>query len=478
MIWVGAQKFGTLIITFLSNIILARLLSPDDYGMIGMLAIFIAISNTFIDGGFGSALIQKSHPTQKDYSTVFYWNIFLGVALYILLYASAPLIESFYNGISGLTKVLRIQGIILIINAFAIVQANQLRKLMSFKALAKINIVSATISMICALIMAYAGCGVWALVGQQIVMSAVNCCLLYLTCKWKPQYTFSFYSLKSLFSFGSFMMMSSLVNTLGNNINGLLIGRFYSPATLGYFTQAKKLEDVSSIGILTVVEQVTYPMLVEVNNDFQRMARVLSKFNSALLGLTVPFLYCIFLAASPIIVFLFSDKWLPSAPILQVLAIHGIFICMQGSNYNAIAAIGLSKVLFKWTIIKRIFGIGMTIGLLFIFGFNGLLWGIVLSGAFIAFCNMYLVARFISFSFWSQLKAILPVLTLGTLPFLGFYIIEIIIQHRLDNFSLYLESGLGVLYLIVYILILLFAPFNSIQMLKQEMKTLLKRNRS
>jgi len=477
MIWVGVQKFGTLIITFLSNIILARLLTPDDYGMVGMLAIFIAISNAFIDGGFGSALIQKSNPSQKDYSTVFYWNIFLGVVLYEILFIAAPFIEQFYDDIVGLSIVLRVQGIVLIINAITIVQFNQLRKLMNFKLLARINVASALISVACAIVMAFLDFGVWSLVGQQIVLSISNCILLWFYCRWRPTERFSMHSLKELFAFGSFMMFSSLVNTIGSNINGLLIGKFFSAGTLGYFTQAKKLEDVSSIGLLNVVEQVTYPMLVEVKSDHNKMAIVLSRFNSALLGLTMPLLYLLILMASPIIVFLFSERWLPSAPILQILAVHGIFICMQGANYNAIAAIGKSKTLFQWTLIKRFGGIAIIVGLLLSFGFNGLLWGIVLNGAFIAFCNMYLVSKYISFKITKQLKELVPVIGLSTLPFFLFWFLEIGFQNNTLVSPIMFNICVGVFYLIVYILILWNIPIQSIVAVKKEIISILKRNK-
>lgn len=477
MIWVGVQKFGTLIITFLSNIILARLLSPDDYGMVGMLAIFIAISNAFIDGGFGSALIQKSHPTQTDYSTVFYWNILFSIVLYVLLFISAPFIERFYDGIIGLSSVLRVQGIILIINAITIVQFNQLRKTMNFKLLARINVASALFSVMVAIIMAFCGFGVWSLVGQQIALSLSNCLLLWIFCKWKPTENFSIKSLKSLFGFGSFIMFSSLVNTVGLNINGLLIGKFFSAGTLGYFTQAKKLEDVSSIGLLNVVEQVTYPMLVEVKDNYPKMITVLSKFNSALLGLTMPLLYALLLMASPIILFLFSEKWLPSAPILQVLAVHGIFICMQGANYNAVAAIGKSKALFEWTIIKRVGGIVLSIGLLLIFGFNGLLCGIVLTGAFIAFCNMYLVSKYISFRIINQLKELMPVILISTLPFLFFCLMSIGLKEWVRLNPIVFDLCIGGSYIVIYLLILLYIPIKSVVRVREEVFSIIKRKR-
>ena len=469
MIWVGFQKFGTLFITFLANIVLARILTPEDYGLIGMLTIFIAISNTLIDGGFGSALIQKTHPIKEDYSTVFYWNIFLGIVLYGMLFLSAPFIESFYREIRGLSTILRIQGVVLIINAFSIVQSTQLRKLMDFKLLAKVNIFSAAVSSVFAIILAYNGWGVWALVWQQIMLSCSNCILLWFVCKWTPLKKFSFSSLKSLFSFGSFIMMSSLVNTIGTNIYGLLIGKFFSASTLGYFTQAKKIEDVSSVGLLSVIEQVTYPMLVEVKNDHKKMANVLEKFNSSLMAVTMPLLLFIALVAEPIIVFLFSSKWLPSAPILQILAIYGIFICLQGCNYNVLAAIGESRTIFKWTLYKRMFSIIILIIALYLFGFNGLLAGVVLTSIFIAGCNMYLVAKYIDYSLKDQIIGLIPVMLLSIIPFLIFFGLS---EYTTFGSTIGVKCLFGILYLVTYTLVLSYIPFHPIEQLRIEAKSI------
>ena len=467
MIWVSVQKFGTLFISFLSNIVLARLLTPSDYGMVGMLAIFIAISNTFIDGGFGSALIQKSRPTQKDYTTVFYWNILLSIILYFILFTLSPFIEKFYHDIHGLSKILRIQGLVLMINAMNIVQFNQLRKRMQFKLLARINITSAIASVIIAIILAYIGLGVWALVIQQVSLSMCNSILLWTLCKWHPSGWISIQSIRELFSFGSFIMMSSIVNTIGNNINGLLIGKFFSAGTLGYFTQAKRLEDVTSLGILNVVEQVSYPMLVEVKDDYKRMTNVLANFSSSILAVTMPLLFTLILIAKPAIVFLYSDKWLQSVPILQILAIYGIFIVMQGCNYNAIAAIGKSSVLFRWTIYKRIASVAIILIFLLCWGFNGLLIGIVVTGALIALSNMYLVSRYIGFSIKNQFLTLMPVFLISAVPFITFWLIKIFICAS-NGIYFDLLTGLG--YVLVYIVAMLFIPGKSISLLRNNIK--------
>lgn len=423
MIWVGLQRFGTVITSFLANIVLARLLTPTDFGYIGMLMVFIAISNSFVDGGFGSALIQKSKPTQEDYSTVFYWNIFLSGVLYIILYFCAPLISEFYK-MGILTKILRIEGIILIINALTIVQFNKLRKAMQFKEIAYINLTSAIISVFVAIVYAYNGGGVWALVLQQIVLGLVNVVMLFILVPWKPSLIFSIKSFKQLFKFGSFILLSSIINTIANNISSLIVGRFFSAGTLGYLSQAQKLENVSSNSISSTVEQVSYPLLVEVKEDFARMVNVLRSFNRMLLAIVMPIMLVIILAANPIIYFLFGEKWLPSAEFLQILCVAGIFICLQGSNYNVIAAIGKSNVLFKWTLIKRGVGIGLIFLGFYVYGMQGILWGMVASSAFIWISNSWLVSIHIGYKLTSQIIDLMPIVFVGLLGFSTAYILN------------------------------------------------------
>ena len=225
--------------------------------------------------------------------------------------------------------------------------------------------VATTISVIIAIVMAYNSMGIWSLVVQQLSFSFFSTVFLWIIGKWHPSLVFSLSSFKELFSFGSFILLSSFVNTLFNNINGLIIGKLFSPSTMGYFSQAKKVEDVSALSITHVIEQVTYPLLAEYQNDAKNLRVILSKVNATLLYIIAPLMLIVNLLSEQIIVFLFSDKWLPSAPYLQILAIQGIMITLQGVNYNALAAIGKSKTLFTSTIIKRFSSILFMISLQF-----------------------------------------------------------------------------------------------------------------
>lgn len=446
MLWSSLQRFGTMGISFISNIVLARLLTPDDFGCIGMLMIFIALSNTFIDGGFGSALIQKKRPTSEDYSTIFYWNIFLGVVLYAVLFFCAPLIADFYN-IPLLTEVLRVQGIILVINALGIIQANQLRKQLKFKAIAQVTLAASIFSVVVAIAMAYMGYGVWSLVAQQITSSLVATLLYWIYSYWRPIMVFSKKSFKELFSFGSFMLMNNLINTFCNNLNGLLIGKFFNASSMGYYTQAKKLEDVFSLSIEGVVIQVTYPVLVEVKDDYARLKNALKQFNALLLYIITPLMLFLNLFSVPIITFLFGEKWLPSVPFLEILAFQGIALAIQGINTNAVASIGQSKALFVATIIKRVVQILMLVAGIYLGGIYGLLWGATLFSYFAAYYNAYLVHKYINYTLINQLKDLLPIIFLNVVS----YSLSIIMQLVFNDDSALMYTLMIAVYLLSYI---------------------------
>lgn len=461
MIWSALQRFGTMGISFVSNIVLARLLTPDDYGCIGMLAIFITVSNTFVDGGFGSALIQKKDVTQKDYSTIFWWNLFLSVVLYGALFISAPAVSRFYN-IPLLESVLQVQGVVLIINALNIVQTNQLRKSINFKRLATIHIVSHIIGAVCAIVLAYMDWGVWALVAQQIIASSITSVMLWIMNRWLPQLCFSFDSFKQLFSFGGFMLASNLINTFCNNVQGLLIGKFFNPAMLGYYTQARKLEEIASHSFSGIIEQVSYPVLSKLQSDNNAMKIAIQKLTSGLAYVTFPMMMILILIAEPLILLLYGEKWLPCVSYFQILCISGIAACLQGVSYYAIASKGRSKELFMWTIIKRSLILTMLIIGIIYFEMEGLLWAVSLGSWIILLINFYLVNKYIGYKLSDQLKDLFPIFILSSVSFiLASFIGKYISQHMWINAVSYIFS-----YLLVYISFSYFLKLKAFYFLK------------
>ena len=409
MIWTAIQRYSTMIIQFISGIILARLLTPHDYGCIGMLMIFMVLAEAFIDGGFGSALIQKKRPTQEDYSTIFFWNIGMAVLLYAILFLSAPAISKFYN-IPLLCNVLRVQGIILFIYAFNIVQRNQLQKKMNFKVLSIVTIITSITSLIVTIVLAYLGFGVWALVAQHILVAFIPALVFWFYIKWRPQLTFSWQSFKELFSFGFYMFLTNLLNQFGNQVQGLLIGKFYSSSVMGYYSKAKSTERLASHSISQTISQVSYPLYAEVQDDKKALSAIMKKMTMALSYITFPLLFVLLLCAKPIFLLLYSDRWLESVPYFQILCFAGLAGSLQSVNNQAIAAIGKSRVMFKWAVIKRLVGISLMFSSIYLWGIKGLLFCLVFTTWFSYLVNISLVSKYIGYKWSQQLLDFLPTL--------------------------------------------------------------------
>lgn len=416
MVWTSIQKFAGMGISFIAGIILARLLSPDDYGCIGMLSIFMVIAGSFVDGGFASALIQKKRPTQEDYSTIFFFNLGMSLLMYAILFLCAPAIARFYN-MPLLCSVLRVQGLILIINAFSIIQSNQLRKQLKFKKIAVVTLITSLISLSVTICMAYRGFGVWALVAMNLLTALIPAVVYWITNKWYPIFVFSKDSFKELFGFGFYMFLTQLLNTTCNNIQGLLIGRIYNPATMGYYSKAKSTEELASTSISNVMGHVTYPLYAEYQDDKPMLINTIKRITCSIAYISFPMMLLLVLLAKPIFILLYSDKWLDSVPYFQILCIAGMAICLQGVNYQAIAAVGKSKVMFGWTFVKRAIGLVLVVGGLFLWGIKGLLIGMVIQSWLIYFINAYQVHKYIGYKIGTQLINLVPILILAMVSF-------------------------------------------------------------
>lgn len=444
MVWTALQKYSTLIIQFVSGIILARLLTPYDYGCIGMLSIFMVLAGTFIDGGFGSALIQKKQPTQTDYSTIFFWNMGMSILMYIILYIGAPTIARFYN-IPLLSSVLRIQGLVLIINAFNIIQSNQLRKKINFKAIAIVSITTSIISLTATIWMAYNGFGVWSLVAQNLISSVITVVSFWFYVKWRPTWTFSRQSFRELFSFGFYMFLTHLINNFCRKIPGLLIGKVFSPITLGYYSKGIRTENLASHGISSVMTQVTYPLYAQVQDNKAVLSNMIRRLTMTISYITFPLMATLMLTAKPLFILLYSDRWVDSVPYFQIFCLVGLSDCLQSVNTQTIAAIGRSKIMLKWTLIKRTVGLSFIVGGLFEFGMKGLLAGMVIYNWFCYFVNIGLVSKYIGYKWKNQLSDLLPVTIVVFVSSLIAFIVA-----QVFHCSLYVD---GLLKLIIFIAI-------------------------
>lgn len=408
IVWTALQKYSTIFIHFISGIILARLLTPYDYGCIGMLSIFMVLAEAFIDGGFGSALIQKKNPTQEDYSTIFYWNLWMAVLMYAVLFISAPSISRFYD-IPLLSNVLRVQGFVLFIYAFNIVQRNQLKKKLNFKVLSIVTIVTSVVSLGVTIYMAYKGFGVWALVTQNLITAAIPAIVFWFFIKWRPIWTFSWRSFKELFGFGFYMFLTHLINQFSQKIQGLLIGKVFSPVTMGYYSKAEGTEKLASQGISSVMMQVTYPLFAEVQDDKVALSNMIKRIMMTLAYITFPLMFILLLCAKPVFVLLYSDRWVQSVPYFQALCFAGLAGCLQAVNLQSISAIGKSKTMFLWTLLKRTVGLGAVIVGLVFWGMKGLLLGVVFNYWFSYAVNISLVSKFVGYKWGRQIMDLMPI---------------------------------------------------------------------
>ena len=443
-IWATIDKMGTMVIQFVVNLILARLLMPEDFGCIGMLAIFISVSQTLVDGGFGSALIQKKEPTQEDYSTIFYWNIIFALVLYAILFFVAPLVAAFFN-LPLLCDILRVFGLVIIINSLIIIQNNRLRKQLAFRTIALINVGSLIMAAFIAVYMAYKGCGVWSLVAMQILYGIFQNLFLWGIVRWCPSLKFSVSSLKSLFGFGGYLLASNVLQEICKNMQGIIIGRKFSAIQMGYYAQAKKLDDVCSYALPNILVQVIFPVYSQFQNDRERLCDLLGLSVRLIAYFIFPLMLLLVLVAEHLILFLYGDKWIFSVPYFQILCVGGIFVCLQNINYYAVAAVGKSRILFGWSFYKW----GMLLLLLLIgahWGMYGILWGMVLSSMNIYMVNAFLSYKYVGYTLSRQVKDFLPVLFVS-----GFsYIIVLELRHLIGDINFVIGA---VIFAGIYILL-------------------------
>ena len=315
--WSAIGRFSTQGISFIIGLMLARMLSPTDYGLVGMLGIFFAIAQTFIDSGFGSALIRKKDCTDEDYSTAFYFNIAVGIACFLILYLFAPLIASFFDT-PILKDIVRVLSINLFINSLTIVQGARLTAAIDFKSQAKVSLITTILSGGIGLAMAYNGFGVWSLVYQSVASTTIRAVLLWIITHWRPQKKFSLQSFRYLFGFGSKILASSLLHTIYVNLTTIIIGKFYSAKDLGYYSRGESLATLPSSNIMGILQSVTYPILSKIQDDDQRLIQVYRKYIS-MASMVIFFGMCLLAAlAEPFIITLLTDKWANSIVFLQV----------------------------------------------------------------------------------------------------------------------------------------------------------------
>lgn len=400
--WSAIEKFSTQIMQFVLQLIMARLLLPSDYGTVGMLAIFIAVSQTFVDSGFGQALIRKLDRSETDFSTVFYFNLIVACLLYLVLFLCAPFIADFFDT-PILCSILRIQALTLIIGALMGIHNTKLTINLDFKGIALRTVLSTLISGMVGIICAYFGMGVWALVVQTVLAQLINMLFVCMYVKWIPKLTFSFSSFKELGLFGSKLLASSLLHTIYSNLTTLVIGKKFSAKDLGYYNRGIQFAKLPVDTMNNVLGKVLYPILVNLQNDDKHLISVYRKY---ICVMSIPIFFCCTLLATiakPLILLLLTDKWADSIIYLQIYAFATMFNHVCSINLELLKVKGRSDLFLKLEIIKK------TISIIILFasipfGVIGICVSQIIYTQIAIFINTYYTGKLFNLGYWNQLK--------------------------------------------------------------------------
>ena len=411
VLWSAVERFSLQGVQFVINILMARLLLPSDYGMIGMLAVFLQISQTFVDSGFSDALVQKKDRTETDLSTVFYFNIVISVLLYVLLFISAPYIAQFYR-MPELTLVTRIIMLNLIFSSFTAVPKTILTIRIDFRTQSKISLISAIISGVVGIIMAYKGTGVWALVAQTLLNAILITFLFFCCVNWRPLRIFSKASFQGLFSFGSKLLFSRLIHALYYNLYAIVIGRQYSSIELGYYTRAEQFAIFPSGNINAIISRVTFPILSSIQDDDKRLALAYRKYIRLASFLIFPLMIGLAAIAEPLVSFLLTAKWSGIIILLQILCLDWMLDHLSQINLNLLLIKGRSDLSLRLEIIKKIIATFILI-ISIPYGIEIMCWGRVLYSVLATYMNSYYTNRLIGLSFKTQVRDVFPSLLLA-----------------------------------------------------------------
>lgn len=404
--WSFVDNMASSGITFFVGLILARLLTPEEYGIMAMIAIFIAVSNSIIDSGFSNALIRKIDIKRVDYNTVFYFNLVISVFIYLVLYLISPAISEFFKE-PMLIKIVRVIGWTLVINALAIIPRSILVRNVDFKTQTKVSLISSISSGIVGISMATGGCGVWSLVGQQLSRQLLNTFFLWVYCHWRPVLEFSMMSFRELFGFGSKLLLSGLLDTIYKNIYYVVIGHSYTPAQLGQYTRAEQFNSIFSSNLTSAVQRVSYPVLSSIQEEPKRLQEAYRKVVKTTMLITFSCMLGLAAVAKSLIIILIGEKWLPSVYFLQIICFSGMLYPLHAINLNILQVKGRSDLFLKLEVIKKIIGVcPIFIGIFY--GIECMLWGSVATSFLGYFFNSYYSADLIHYSTKKQIKDILP----------------------------------------------------------------------
>ncbi len=467
-IWRFAERCGAQLVTFIVSIILARLLTPEDYGTIALVTVFTTILQVFVDSGLGTALIQKKNADDLDFSSVFYFNFVVCIVLYIGIFVTAPIIASFYDDIS-LIPVIRVISVTILISGVKGIQQSYVSRNMLFKRFFFSTLGGTIFSAFFGIGLAYAGFGVWAIIAQQLSNTAIDTLILWITVKWRPKKMFSWERLKVLFSFGWKLLASSLIDTVYNNLRNLIIGKFYSSADLAYYNQGDKFPKLIVTNINNSIDSVLLPTLSNAQDDRECVKNMTRRAIKTSTYIMAPLMMGLVFCATPVVRLILTEKWLPCVPYLQIFCITYMFWPIHTANLNAINAMGRSDYFLKLEIAKKIIGMILLISTMR-FGTMVMAYSLLVSTVTSMIINSWPNKILLGYSLKEQVIDIFPGILLSL--FMGIVISTIRLLALPDLVTLVFQITLGVL---IYVGLSVIFKVESFEYLWNMVKSVLKK---
>lgn len=445
VVWSAIERYSLQGVQFILTLVMARLLTPHDYGLIGMLAIFMGVSQVFIDGGFSNALIRSKKRTEEDYCTVFYINLVISIIIYCILFVSAPLIEDYFHQ-PLLKEITRIYSLNLILNSLVAVNKVQLTVNVDFKTLSKISLTAALISGIIGIIFAYLGIGVWALVVQMLLNAVFNVVLSIYYVRWFPREKFSMESFHCLFGYGSKLLLASLLHSVYVNLYNLVIGKRYSSADLGLYTRAQQFAYFAGSNVSDVLQRVSFPILSELQDDDNRLISAYRKYIGLATWALFPVLLGLCGMAKPLITAILTEKWLECVPYMQILCFSLLCDSMNRVNLNLLYVKGRSDWVLRLEIVKKVIAMILLFTAMF-YGIKAICFSKVLYSIISLYLNTYYTNKLFNYGFIQQIKEVLPQLFLAIIMMFGCLVFSYSIFNPF--ISLFASLTTGVLFYIL-----------------------------
>jgi teichuronic acid exporter len=433
MLWTLLQQFGVQGISFVISLMLARLILPAEFGLIGMISVLVGLGNIFINSGMNQSLLRSSNSTEKDFSTIFYFNVLLSILAYVSVYFFAPVVSEFYAQ-ERLTNIIRIYCILFVLNGLSSIHLVKMSLRFEFRRQAVVAIPSVIIGGALGIFLAYRGFGVWSIIWSAILQSFLMTMQLWYLENWVPLKVFDKTSLFHHWKFGSKLLYSGIIDSIFMNLFSIIIGKWYLASEVGFYQRAESLKQFPVSNISQIVNKVTYPLLASVQNNDSLLKNAYRQIIGMLMFITAPILIFSAVLSEPLFTFIFTDRWLSAAEYYKILIIGGMLYPIHAFNLNVLNIKGRSDLFLKLEIIKMIILI-VIIFISFQWGIYGLLFGTIASSIIAFFINTFFTHKLIAYGAWLQIKDIFPSVFLAAVIGVCTYFLDIFfVEGGLNNF--------------------------------------------